>query len=281
MRFSQTDTDNFVDNVLEQGKKHYRDFPWRNIDDPYQVLVSEVMLQQTQVVRVLRYWERFITLFPSIDALAAADKALVLEQWQGLGYNRRVLALKRTAEICSRENAGMLPSAYESLLELPGIGKATAGGIMAFAHNQPVVYLETNVRTVFIHEFFDKQDLVHDKELEPLVAKTCSQTDPRAWYYALLDYGAYLKQTIGNPSRKSVHYTKQTTFVGSNRQKRAELLRLVLSESDTAIDSLYARLNEFECQAGRQAIVHSEFEAIVDAMVAEGFFSRGEGALYA
>lgn len=154
-------------------------------------MVSEVMLQQTQVVRVEKYWKRFMALFPTLDALASAETSLVLEMWQGLGYNRRALALKHTAEICSREFNGVAsPSPRKSCFLFLASGKATAGGIMAFAYQKPSMYLETNVRTVFIHELFPGREKVSDKELEPLVWRTCSREDPRGWYYALLDYGS-------------------------------------------------------------------------------------------
>lgn len=271
----------FADHILSQGALHYRDLPWRNRDDPYQVLVSEVMLQQTQVARVLKYWDRFMTLFPTLDALASAETSLVLEQWQGLGYNRRALALKKTAEVCARENEGLLPVTYDGLLELPGIGKATAAGVMVFAHNEPAVYVETNVRTVFIHEFFGDKDAVHDKVLEPLVEKTCPKTNPRRWYYALLDYGAHLKQTVGNVSQKSAHYAKQSTFVGSKRQKRAELLRCVLAEPGISVNDVRTKLDDFERQAGRNPVEQAEFEAILAGMVSEGFFCRDGDMLFA
>lgn len=150
------DLERFVERVWAEGASRYRELPWRNIDDAYGVLVSEVMLQQTQVSRVLKHWERFMALFPTIDALAAADTAFVLEQWQGLGYNRRALALKRAAEQCSERYAGALPRTREELVELPGIGQATAAGVISFAYNEPSVYIETNVRTVFIHELFPR-----------------------------------------------------------------------------------------------------------------------------
>ena len=112
----------FVEDVWDQGRQHYRSLPWRHIEDPYGVLVSEVMLQQTQVTRVLGRWEAWMRLFPTVDALAAADTATVLEQWQGLGYNRRALALKRACEACARDFGGALPKDEAGLLALPGVG---------------------------------------------------------------------------------------------------------------------------------------------------------------
>lgn len=208
------DLDAFVRKVWSEGKKHHRDLAWRYIDDAYAVLVSEIMLQQTQVSRVEKYWPRFLKTFPTLDALASADTSLVLEHWQGLGYNRRALALKRTAEECALRFEGELPRTYDELLKLPGIGPATAGGVMAFAYQKPALYLETNVRTVFLHELFPHEEGVSDKTLEPLVLETCSKRRPRGWYYALLDYGAYLKSIMPNPSRRSKHHSKQSPSKG-------------------------------------------------------------------
>ena len=250
--------DAFVDKVLTEGQKYKRTLPWRYIDDPYAVLVSEVMLQQTQVSRVLPRWERFLALFPTLDALAAADQATVLEQWQGLGYNRRALALRRCAEICAQNYGGNLPKDINELMALPGIGPATAAGVRSFAYNLPSVYLETNVRTVFLHELFPDEENVTDKQLVPYIEKTCPEDDPRTWYYALLDYGAHLKSSIGNASRRSAHYAKQSTFEGSRRQKRAFLVREVLAEPGISVDALAEKLATFEQQHAREAISQAE-----------------------
>lgn len=271
----------FVALVRREGAKRYRDLPWRNIDDAYAVLVSEVMLQQTQVARVLTRWQRFLDLFPTIDALAAASTADVLEQWQGLGYNRRALMLKRTAEECARAYGGQLPRAAADLQRLPGIGPATAAGVRAFAYNEPGVYLETNVRTVFLHELFSARDQVPDRELVPLVAATCPENDARAWYYALLDYGAHLKSILPNPSRRSAHYTRQSAFEGSRRQKRAELVRLVLAEPGITTDDLAAQLNDAERAAGRDGVDAGTFASIVADLVSEGFFREQGGKFFA
>lgn len=273
--------DEFVELVRSEGERLYRVLPWRCIDDPYAVLVSEVMLQQTQVARVEKHWTRFLGLFPTIDALAAAGTADVLAQWQGLGYNRRALALKRAAEVCAAERGGKLPDTAEELEALPGIGPATAAGVMAFAYNRPSVYIETNVRTVFLHELFPACDKVSDRQLAPLVAATCPEDDARAWYYALLDYGAHLKTLVANPSRRSVHYTRQSAFEGSRRQKRAELVRIVLAEPGIGADELAERLDAFERTAGRDGVDAATFDSIVGDLVAEGFFRSEEGAFFA
>lgn len=272
---NQQQLDQFKQTVWSQGRAQWRDLPWRNIDDAYAVLVSEVMLQQTQVARVLDYWPRFLSLFPTLDALAAADTALVLEQWQGLGYNRRALALKRCAEICSDTYDGILPSTYDELIALPGIGKATAAGVRAFAYQQPGIYLETNVRTVFLHELFADQEGISDKDIEPLVDLTCSEDDPRGWYYALLDYGAYLKQTLPNPSRRSKHYTKQSKFEGSRRQKRAEVVRIVLASEEEGITfgDVAHELDAFEIKHKRNPPAPDLLESILADLVEEGFFT--------
>ncbi len=164
----------FVVLVAEKGRELYRDFSWRRTHDPYAVLVSEVMLQQTQVSRVERRFDEWLADFPALEALAAAPLEAVLESWQGLGYNRRAVALKRAAEQVVADSGGKapatLPADEASLRALPGIGPATAAGVLAFAFGRPSVYLETNVRGVFLHELFADRDGVPDREIVPLVA---------------------------------------------------------------------------------------------------------------
>ncbi|MCL1891280.1 MAG: adenine glycosylase [Coriobacteriia bacterium] len=262
--------------MWHEGNRLYRDLPWRGTDNPYEVLISEIMLQQTQVSRVLTHWERWLAVFPTVDALAAAPLAEVLERWQGLGYNRRAVALKRCADIISAEWAGEVPHEYDELLALPGIGPATAGGVCVFAYQKPQVYLETNVRTVFIHEFFAESDSVKDTEIIPLVEQTCSADNPRGWYYALLDYGSYLKKTLPNPSRRSAHHSKQSSFEGSVRQKRAELLRLVLAVPGQTADELTEQLSVFEQAGGRDAVSTELVLELLAALEQEGFLvARG------
>lgn len=268
----------FVALVSREGARFYRDLPWRNIDDAYAVLVSEVMLQQTQVKRVLGRWERFLAKFPTPDALASASTSDVVGEWQGLGYNRRALALKRACEICSQDFGGKLPETVDELKALPGIGPATAAGVVAFACNRPAMYLETNVRTVFLHELFPDEEGIRDKQLEPLVRATCPADNPRSWYYALLDYGAHLKATFGNASRRSAHYTRQSAFEGSRRQKRAEVVRIVLAaEGAISLEDAHSLLNSFERDRGRDGVDDDLFASIAADLEREGFFVVEDG----
>jgi A/G-specific adenine glycosylase len=218
----------FQNTVYSYGKRHGRSLPWRRDYDPYHVFVSEIMLQQTQVDRVALKFDPFIKELPSFAALAGAPLSRVLSLWQGLGYNRRALNLKLAAEIILREYKGALPFSPEILEPLPGIGKATSASIAAFAFNRPVVFLETNIRTVLIHHFFNDAISVHDDKLLPLAAVLLDRKHPRKWYSALMDYGSMLKKQFGNAARRSAHYKKQSRFEGSARQKRGKILRLLL-----------------------------------------------------
>ena len=277
----------FRANVLERGRELYRDLPWRRTRDPYEIWISEVMLQQTQTTRVDGRWQRWLQRFPSVSALASADAADVLEEWQGLGYNRRALALLRAAGQIEALGSGF-PRDVRSLTALPGVGPATAAGILAFAFDLHAVYLETNVRTVFLHELYPGAEGVPDRELTPLVDATCPADasdpadDPRTWYYALLDYGAYLKRTLPNPSRRSASHTRQSRFEGSHRQKRAELLRVLLAHrGEPGGVDLAAICEEFvsgEEKAGRRPLSASEVEALLGELSREGFCRPGDGA---
>jgi len=245
----------FVELVAAEGRRLYRDFPWRETCDPYAILVSEVMLQQTQVARVVPYYERWLADFPNLDSLAAAPLEIVLQAWQGLGYNRRAIALKRLAErlveqpvpdtrqAAQPDRTVRLPADRDALLALPGVGPSTAAGVLAFAFGEPVAYLETNVRTVFLHELFSDRDGVTDREILPLVEQASAAAhaagiDSRTWNYALLDYGTHLKRTLPNPSRRSAHHTRQSSFEGSRRQRRAAVLRAVMSAPGQTAEDL-------------------------------------------
>ena len=273
--------------VLERGRELYRDLPWRRTRDPYEIWISEVMLQQTQTTRVDGRWQRWLERFPTPSALAAAEPADVLEEWQGLGYNRRALALHRAARAVTALG-GELPAETAALEALPGVGPATAAGIRAFAFDLPSVYLETNVRTVLLHELFPDEERVSDRTLVPILRETCPADasdpadDPRAWYYALLDYGAYLKRTVPNPSRRSASHARQSRFEGSHRQKRAELLRVLLAHrgepGGLGFDAILVELASIEEKAGRSPVGAPEARGLLAELSAEGFCREEGGA---
>lgn len=171
-----------------------RSFPWRNVNDPYRVMISEIMLQQTQTYRVLPKYEQFIHEFSSFHSLAAASLRDVLSVWQGLGYNRRGKLLHEASQIIVTTYGGRLPDDQHVLVTLPGIGPATAASVSSFAFNKPTVFIETNIRSVFIHSFFSNEEKVSDRQIMPLVAQTLDHRNPREWYYALMDYGVMLKK---------------------------------------------------------------------------------------
>lgn len=215
------------DNYDRQGRK----FPWRKNLNPYRVLVSEIMLQQTQVERVIDKFKQFLTAFPDFRSLADAPTAQLLSIWSGMGYNRRALSLQALAKQVMTDHRGRLPNDQEKLLTLPGIGNYTAGAVMAFAFNKPVVFMDTNIRRVFIHEFFSDKSSIRDDDLYPHIEKTLDRENPRKWYNALMDYGAQLKREQVNPNRRSAHYCRQSTFENSNRQVRGKILKALVQES--------------------------------------------------
>jgi A/G-specific adenine glycosylase len=228
----------FKHTVRTYFQAHGRVLPWRQTDDPYQILVSEIMLQQTQVERVASKYRDFVRKFPDFTALNRASLQSVLAAWQGLGYNRRARYLKLLAKQVLEVWEGIVPDDPEQLRSLPGIGAATAGAIAAFAFNKPVVFLETNIRTVFLHFFFKNRNMVHDKDLIPYVAGTLDRRQPRIWYWALMDLGVMIKQSVVNPSRKSAHYARQSQFQGSDRYVRGQIIRILTKQASASISSL-------------------------------------------
>ena len=221
---------------------HCRDLPWRKTEDPYCILVSEIMLQQTQVDRVKTKYEEFIAAFPNFKSLKRASLTQVYAVWQGLGYNRRALALKRIADEVLSRHTGKLPAVKEELMALPGIGKATAASILAFGFNKPEVFIETNVRSVFIHFFFSNRTDVDDTEIAALVERAIDTKNPRKWYSALMDYGTMLKKQHPNPSRKSAHYVAQSPFKGSRRQQRGAILKILLKNPNLTDTDIAVKL---------------------------------------
>ncbi len=253
----------FQNTILDHYLTNPRPMPWRTTNDPYAILVSEIMLQQTQVERVRIKFAEFLSAFPSISNLASAPLADVLRIWQGLGYNRRAIALKRCAEEIVWRYGGQFPRDISELESLPGIGPYTARAVAAFAFGIAEPLIETNIRTVFIHFYFHGHDKVGDREIMPLVAATLDRHNPRVWYYALMDFGVMLKQCYPNPGRRSSHHVKQSRFEGSNRQLRSRLLRAVIASPGISSIEL----------AGGLGVDHAEVEKNLIDLEREGFLS--------
>lgn len=249
----------FQEIVWNYYREHARQMPWRDEPTPYNVVVSEFMLQQTQVDRVRPKFEAWVEKWPDFASLAAASTEDVLRLWKGLGYNRRALRLQAVARRVHVDYDGNLPSDVEVLKTYSGIGPGTAGAIVAYAFNQPVVFIETNIRRVFLHHFFGDREGVTDKEILPFIAEAVDGEHPREWYWALMDYGTFLKTQVVNPNRRSKHYTRQSKFEGSNRQLRGLILERVL---ETGYLRLGDKIIGFE---------ESDVERVCDELAHEGF----------
>ncbi|MFH1996158.1 MAG: A/G-specific adenine glycosylase [Candidatus Omnitrophota bacterium] len=258
----------FQKKIYRYFAKYGRDLPWRGTTDPYRILVSEIMLQQTQVPRATRIYPRFVAAFPNVRSLARASLAEVMREWQGMGYNRRALSLKRLAGVVTEHHNGVIPHEIEELKKLPGIGCATACSIRAFAFNKPAVFIETNIRSVFIEHFFKGKTDVRDSQIIPLVEAALDRKDPRKWYSALMDYGTDLKKRQPNPSKKSAHYTKQSRFEGSDRQIRGTILKNLTKRHTITEAALLKKIPTDK----------SRIRGILRGLVSEGLIRKKSGA---
>jgi len=260
----------FQQMVLSYYNNYGREMAWRNTTDPYLILVSEIMLQQTQVERVKIKFPEFIAAFPDFASLAVAPLDKVLTVWQGMGYNRRAIALQKCAVRVIHEYCGILPADVDILTTFPGIGRATASSIAAFAFNLPVVFIETNIRRVFIHFFISGTDTVNDADLLPIVEQALYQKNPRVWYWALMDLGSALKKTVPNPNRRSVHYLKQSPFEGSDREIRGTIIRMLLAEPGMSEKQLLAiRIED-----------PARIKKILAVLISEGFIVKQKNRFF-
>lgn len=255
--------------ILEHYRENRRDFPWRNNPSPWEVYVSEVMLQQTQTNRVSEMFPPFMERFPSPEVMAASSLEDVLRHWKGLGYNRRARSLHQASKVMVENHGGTVPQDPEQLVELPGIGPATAASIAAFAFDRPTVFVETNIRTVYIYFFFPGQEEVHDRDILPLVESTLDRKSPHHWYSALMDYGAMLKKNLPNPGRKSRHHVKQSPFKGSRREIRSRIMDLVLEQRQVSRHMALENITSPQ----------HDVNAVIDELVGEGFLSEQAGKL--
>ena len=200
-------------------------------------MVSEIMLQQTQVSRVLPKYKEFLKVFPTSRALAESDDAQLLAIWSGLGYWRRARFLKEACKAIEKDFGGKFPKEVKTLKSLPGIGPYTAGAISCFAFNTSEAFIDTNIRRVYLHFFFPNKKDISDTDIIPIAQKAIWQEDPREWHFALFDYGAMeLKNKKIN--RNSRHYAKQSKFAGSFRSYRAHAMRFLLAHQEKKIKTI-------------------------------------------
>lgn len=260
----------FRERILSFYCEHGRRFIWRKSSDPYHILLSEMMLQQTQTARALPKYELFLSLWPTFKDLASATVLEVLTHWKGLGYNRRALYLLECAKR-SEQWGWTLPDTEEELRTLPGVGKATAAALLAFSFNKPSLYLETNIRAVIIHCFFADGEGVKDREVEEVLSLLLSGIDDyKRWYYALMDYGVFLKAMLPNPNRRSAHYSRQGSFENSNRQIRGLLIHYLTEGGPKDGLTITAAFERFE---------EERVSSCLQALAGEGFVQE-DGGVY-
>lgn len=266
MRLTQGKIKGFQQMIWENYDKNKRQLPWREDITPYKIVVSEIMLQQTQVSRILTKYPPFIEAFPSFEVLASASLQDILRLWQGIGYSRRAMYLQKIAQIVIQEYNGHLPDNPVVLESFPGIGPATAASITVYGFNKPVPFIETNVRRIYIHHFFRDRKGIDDKEIMPLVEQTLDGDNPREWYWALMDYGVELMKLKDNPNKRSKHYAVQSKFEGSNRQIRGLVLKNLL-EGNRSREELYDLLLKDQ----------GKIDTVLKELEKEGFVKEREG----
>ena len=268
----------FQKSVLDWSRENtFDDLPWRQTRDSYCVLVSEVMLQQTQIVRVLEKYDQWMKRFPTVQDLASASLREVLEIWQGLGYNRRGKFLHEAAKIIQNEYSGVIPSDADELTKLPGVGHYTAHAVACFAAENCKPFLDTNIRRVFIHSFFADQEYIDDKDILKKIGECEPNENKREWYLALMDYGReVLGKSSHNSNTKSKHYSKQSKFEGSRRQVRAAIVReLVMSKIALRSDEILETIRNDISDKYSSPV---EFQKIIRSLSDEGMIRAQEDA---
>lgn len=220
--------------ILSWYSIHKRDLPWRKTTNPYYILLSEIMLQQTQVDRVIEKYNLFTNKYPNIQDLANANTAQLIKDWSGLGYNRRVIFLQKCAQAVLKEYQGKMPTTCEELLGLPGIGPYTAAAICSFAYNHEVPCIDTNIRRVLIHELKLKET-IDQKELREIAKNAIPKNKSREWHNALMDYGSSVL-TVKKTGIKPIG--KQPKFKDSRRYYRGQVLKMLKENKSVTIPLL-------------------------------------------
>lgn len=263
----------FQKTILRWYRHNRRDMPWRRTRDPHKILVSEVMLQQTQVSRVLPKYKEFLRAFPNVKALATAPQAELLRVWAGLGYWRRAKYLQACAQAVVKEYGGKFPEEIVKLEQLPGIGPYTARALACFAFDSAEPLIDTNIRRVYLHFFFPNKKKVLDTAIAKIARAAVWRKNPREWHYALFDYGAtVLKDKSIN--QRSRHYYKQSKFEGSFRSYRTLIVKYLLAQpgqqaSAAAIRQLLRK------QLRMNKSVYSPSQ-VVASLLADGLITQGK-----
>lgn len=258
----------FQHKIFSWWTTHKRDLPWRHTRDPYKIMVSEVMLQQTQVLRVIAKYREFIEVFPTVFDLAKASPAQVLRVWKGMGYNRRALYLQKAAKAIVEIYHGIFPENERELVKLPGLGTYTARALLVFAYGQDVPLVDTNIRQIIIHFFFNDQPQ-KESVIGDVAGQLVSKGKSWEWHQALMDYGALRLARARSGSLTKVSRKTSIPFKDSNRFYRGRIIDR-LREGDIQERKLesefkkkYRKPNDF-------------LKAILQGLEADGLISRSK-----
>ncbi|MFW9851901.1 MAG: Fe-S cluster assembly protein HesB [Candidatus Thorarchaeota archaeon] len=248
----------FQNKVFEWWSSNKREFPWRETTNPYYIMVSEIMLQQTQTSRVTNKFLEFIKKYPTPEVLVKAKKSDLLSTWSGLGYNRRALWLQEAAKQIIENKS--FPQTVKELQELKGVGKYTARSILIFAFNSDLATVDTNIRRILIAEGFASEE-TNERELFEIAEKMVPKGKARDWANALMDYGA-MKLTASKTGIKPI--SKQGKFTGSDRQYRGKILKILVNKKKITLDKLQDEIDLHE----------KKLDEILQKMIKEGLVAN-------
>lgn len=260
MKLSQKEIRSFQNKIFSWYSLNKRDLPWRKTRDAYHILVSEVMSQQTQINRVIPKYEQWMKFFPTLSDLERGKTSDVLRIWSGLGYNRRALNLKKTAETLVRTNNGIFPENEKQLVKLPGIGTYTARAILCFSYNQQFAVLDTNVRKVILTQFSHVS--VKEGEVQQIANELLPRGKAYEWNQALMDYAQKMLK------KEKITIPKQSTFIGSHRYYRGRVLKLLLEKKEVKTKELGILLKGDFSERDEQWL-----QSLVSELSCEGFIT--------
>ncbi len=255
---TSTKITSFQKKIFKWWEANRRVFPWRETTEPYAILVSELMLQQTQAPRVVEKFNQFVEVFPDLESLAKAQKFEILQLWSGLGYNRRAIWLQEAAQMIIERKE--FPNTPEELQKMKGIGKYSAHSILIFAFNYDLATVDTNIRRILVAEKF-AEEKTSERDLWEIAKKLVPKGRSRDWHNALMDYGS-IELTVAKTGIKPL--TKQGKFKGSDREYRGKILKLLLESKKITINQMITVLNLQEVK----------LESILQKMVKENLIKK-------